>query len=376
MHRLMFLLAAVVLVLSGCGGGKKVTEESLAGIPQPVREGLPEPSGGVVLSVNGETITAEEIIAPLSSHFSGSAKAADLALFRSAFRPQLEKFLADKVYEVLLYQQAKKTAGDEIEKQLDKAVDKEVHNFVVSFGGDYAKAQDAIEAQGMNWDDFRKWKKKLILSQSYLQQNMPESKPVTYSDLVDYYNQIKEAEFAREARIQFSLIDIMPAKIEATEGQTADAAASRLAGEVAQRAKAGEDFAELAKKYSHGHTAAYGGLWKSVNPDSLAAPYDRLAGAAEGMRPGDIAGPIETGEHIFIMKLEDKQTGGYAPFEDVQRDVEARLKLDRQRKAWEEATHSIFRQASLGDRDAFVDFCVDQVYWRGRAQPDEEAVKG
>jgi peptidyl-prolyl cis-trans isomerase SurA len=376
MHKLTFLLVAVVLALSGCGGGEKVTEESLAGVPQPVREGLPEPSGGVVLAVNGETITAEEIIAPLSNHFSGFAKAADLALFRSAVRPQVEKFLADRVYEVLLYQQAKKTAGEQIEQQLDKAADKEVRNFVVGFGGDYAKAQDALQAQGMNWDDFRKWKKKMIMSQSYLQQKMPESKPVTYTDLVEYYNQIKDAEFAREAKIQFSLIDVMPAKIEAAEGQTAEAAARKLAQEVVQRAKAGEDFAELAKKYSHGHTAAYGGLWKKLSPDSLAAPYDRLAEAAEGMRPGDIAGPIEAGEHIFIMKLEDKQTGGYMPFEDVQRDVEARLKLDRQRKAWEEATHRIFRQASLGDRDQFVDFCVDQVYWRGRARPDEGAVEG
>ena len=371
MHRLTFLLVAVVLALSGCGGGKKVTEESLADVPQPVREGLPEPSGGVVLAVNGETITAEEIIAPLSNHYSDFAKAADLALFRSAVRAQVEKFLADKVYEVLLYHQAKKTAGDQIEDQLDKAADKEVRNFVVGFGGDYAKAQDALQAQGMNWDDFRKWRKKLLLSQSYLQQKMPESKPATYSDLVEYYSEIKDAEFAREAKIQFSLIDITPAKIEATEDQTPDAAARKLAQEVAQRAKAGEDFAELAKKYSHGHTAAYGGLWKSVNPDSLAAPYDRLAETAEGMRRGDIAGPIEAGEHIFIMKLEDKQTGGYIPFEDVQMDVEARLKLARQRKAWEEATQRIFRQASLGDREAFVDFCVDQAYWQGRARTDE-----
>jgi parvulin-like peptidyl-prolyl isomerase len=367
MVKLSLVLLSVLLLFAGCGGEKKVTEESLAAVPQPVRDGLPEPSGGFVLSVSGETIPANEIVAPMANHFSEFAKATDLALFRSAVRPQVEKFLVEKVSESLLYREAKKTAGEQIEEALDKAADKEVRSFVVSFGGDYAKAQDALQKQGMNWDEFRKLQKKLIMSQSYMREKMPESKPVTYTDLVQYYDEIKDAQFAKEPKLQFSLIDIMPATVEVSDANAnRNAAASTLANELAQRARAGEDFAELARKYSHDHRAVYGGAWKSVNPRSLAAPYDALAQAAEAMRVGEIAGPMAIGEHVFIMRLDDRQAEGYVPFEEVQNDVQAQLVLDRKRKANEEFSRHIYRQAAIGDREAFIDFCTDRIYQQGR----------
>ena len=57
-----FLFALSLLVVTGCGdGGKpKFTEEELANMPLPQREGLPSPSGGFVLSVGSDTITSDE----------------------------------------------------------------------------------------------------------------------------------------------------------------------------------------------------------------------------------------------------------------------------------------------------------------------------
>ena len=66
----------------------------------------------------------------------------------------------------------------------------------------------------------------------------------------------------------------------------------------------GEDFDELARQYSHGSFREFGGLWQSVQPDSLAAPYDLLAAEAENIEPGQITDLIVTAEHVFIMKLE------------------------------------------------------------------------
>ena len=113
----------------------------------------------------------------------------------------------------------------------------------------------------------------------------------------------------------FSAIE--PAKLDITDpNQDRREEARRLAGELVGRIKAGEDFGTLAQKYSHGLGWEIGKLWQ---PGSLASPYDVLAAEAEKIEPGQIAGPIETAEHIFIMKLEEKQSASFEPFEKVQK---------------------------------------------------------
>jgi parvulin-like peptidyl-prolyl isomerase len=84
------------------------------------------------------------------------------------------------------------------------------------------------------------------------------------------------------------------------------------------KARAGEDFAGLAKQYSHGPLAAVGGKMMpvTVGAGSLAKPYDVLEAAAIQMQPGELKGPIENEGHLFIVKLTDYQAGGCKSFEE------------------------------------------------------------
>jgi type IV secretory pathway VirB9-like protein len=118
----------------------------------------------------------------------------------------------------------------------------------------------------------------------------------------------------------------------------------------------------LAKQYSHGPFREFGGLWKTVRPDSLAAPYDKLAAEAEKIAPGQITGLIETGEHVFIMKLEAKQSAAYVPFVDVQEQVRDKIVFDRQNEVLSQVNAELLQQAELSKTDEFVDFCLDKIY--------------
>jgi parvulin-like peptidyl-prolyl isomerase len=101
----------------------------------------------------------------------------------------------------------------------------------------------------------------MILSQSYIANELPKPKPVTYSELISYYNKVKDERFATKAVFRFRLIDIQPAKIEAAgANQNKAEIAKELANELVRRINEGEDFGELAKEYSHGHRAMWGGL--------------------------------------------------------------------------------------------------------------------
>ena len=127
-----------------------------------------------------------------------------------------------------------------------------------------------------------------------------------------------------------------------------------------ERVKAGEDFGELAKKYSHDPRGASGGLWPEWDPDSLAQPYDVLGKKAQEMKPGEVAGPIEAIDHIFIMKLEKKQEKGYRPLTEVQDEVEEQIMADRRREASDQLNEEIKQLAAAGNTDRFVDYCLQE----------------
>ncbi|GAI50765.1 unnamed protein product, partial [marine sediment metagenome] len=190
-----------------------------------------------------------------------------------------------------------------------------------------------------------------------------QESPVTYRDLLQAYNDMKEEFFTVPAKLEFALIDIELAKLESADpNETAEQIGKELAGELIEHLRGGEDFGKLAKRYSHGHRASFGGVWEPVQPESLAKPYDILAVEAEKIQPGRIAGPIEAGGHIFIMKLIDKQAGTVEPFEKVQKQLEAKIDFDRRKKAFDEFGARLVQQAQMGNKDEFINFCLRKIY--------------
>ncbi len=365
MRKCAFLSVSALLLIAACGSSDELrfTEEELARIPLVQRKGLPEASGGFVLAVCGETITSDEIIAPLIEHFRPFAQSSDFVTFKKQARPQLEQVVVTRVSNILLYNQAKKQAGEDIDELLEKAAEAEVRKFVVSFEGDYARAEQALKQDGMDWASFKEYQKKMILSQSYIASELPEDRPITYSELMDCYNDVKDEIFTTLAKLKFRLIDIQPEKLEIDDpNANRQEQARELADELVGRLQAGEDFGELAKQYSHGHRRMFGGLWKHLEPGSLAEPYDILSAEAERLKPGQIAGPIEVDEHVFIMKLEEKQAKSVKPFEKVQKELEAKINFDRRKQAVDEIGVKLIQQAELGEKDAFVDFCLKEIY--------------
>lgn len=363
MRKCVFI-SVVFLFMVGCAEEKpKFTEAELELIPLPQREGLPEATGGFVLSVCGQAVTCEEIISPLIEVCRPIARNNSFEQFKATVGARIEREVVSKVTNILLHDQAQRDAPENIDDALEKAVETEVRQFLTSFNGDYAKAEEELKKMGMDWDSFRKFQKKLILSQSYVQQQLSEAKPVTYSQLLDYYNMIKKKEFTTRGTIKFRLIDIEASKLEVADAnEDRGQAAKRLVDELVGRIRAGEDFGKLAQEYSHGHRATYGGLWKPVDPESLAKPYDILAVEAEKIWPGQIAGPIEAGEHLLIMKLEEQKKENIEPFEKVQKQIEARIALERRIKTVDELSAKFVERAALGEKDRFVDFCVREIY--------------
>ena len=364
--RKILIISLAALFFTGCSGRDKFgkfTPEQMKSIPQAVTDGLPDPCGGFVLSIGGETLNSDEVVLPLVQNLQQSQFNEDYAYFGSKVRPIVEQMTVNRIADLLLYQKAKTQAGGDIDEALDKAVEIEVRKFVASFGGDWAKAEEQVRAMGKNWAEFREYQRKLLLSQSYVALSIEVKYTPTYKELVTAYDEMKDASFKTPDSLTLRVIDIQPEMLDVNDPNANKLqAAKQLAQQLLARIKAGEDFGKLAREYSTDHRKDFDGLWKPIMPSSLAAPYDILAAKAADMQIGQIGGPFESQGHIFIIKVEDKKPVTYEPFEKVQNQIEAKITLDKKIKMIDQMSGDIVKGAQIANKSAFVDFCVNRIY--------------
>ena len=196
---LCLVLLAAVLLCVGCGGKRKYgkyTEEQMQQIGLANKYDLPAPSGNsMVLGVHSETISSDEILAITEQTLKPAAGQMDKAAFNTQARPFVRDIIRGKITDILLYQQARRTAPDTIDDMLEKAVDSEVNRFVASYGNNYALAESKIKEMGMDWRSFKEYQKKMIMTQSYISSTLKDEKRFSQQELRDYYEQNKDKVF-------------------------------------------------------------------------------------------------------------------------------------------------------------------------------------
>lgn len=365
-------LLLVLGMLAGCEGNDKkkaaLTDEEIRRLSY-----APKPSRPDELLVSGEVITCEDIMAPSPDQVSSApafrekllelAKVASFDEFMELARPQVQQRLNTNITNIVLYKRAQRTLGDKVGEALDNEADKELRRFVLEHGGNNAQADEALKAIGKNRATFKEYKKRQMLARYAFSSRVARNRPITYSELVAAYDRMKDGYFGTPGVVQFRLIDIQVAKMALSDPNGDPARAARaLAESLVTRIMAGEDFAALAEKYSHGFRAASGGLWTPRDPESLAEPYTILAGAAGQIEVGQIAGPLDAPGHAFIMKLEQKKEKGYRPLAEVQDQVEKQIEEDRSLEALQQLDKEIAQETSVADTDRFLDYCLEQLY--------------
>ena len=121
----------------------------------------------------------------------------------------------------------------------------------------------------------------------------------------------------------------------ATEEQVASIRKEALA--ILERARHGEDFAELAGKYSQGPEAREGGVLGFFKHNEL---RPELEEAAFKLQTGEVSGLIKTLEGLHILRVLERKGGEPKPFGEVQgrlRDEMMQAESERQFQEWMKA---------------------------------------
>jgi peptidyl-prolyl cis-trans isomerase SurA len=370
-------LVLCVLMLLGCEEEKKKAALTQTEIEQLTY--APKLERPDAIHVSGETITCDDLLSAspdqdvpgqtFKDRLIAVTKETTLDQFMELARPQMRQRLNNNITNIVLYKQAQRELGEKADEKLDSLTDQELRQFVFEHGGNNAQADEALKAMGMNRTTFKAYKRRLILAQYSASLKLSKEKPITYSELLSAYNQMKDKSFSVPASVQFSLIDIQPARMDVNDPNVTPLDAARaLAAQLLERIKAGEDFAGLAKEYSHGFRSEAGGLWAPRDPASSAPPYDVVAARAMQLQPGEVAGPIETPRDIFIVKLEQKKPKGYRPLGEVQEQIERKIREDRRDADFDRLDAEIKSQAAMIDTDGFLDRCLEHIYEQARAE--------
>ncbi len=130
--------------------------------------------------------------------------------------------------------------------------------------------------------------------------------------------------------------------------ENADAAAKKKAKDQAQavlkEARAGADFAELAKKHSADGSAQQGGDLNFFTKGQMVPQFDQ---AAFSMKPGEISDIVTTQFGYHIIKVTDRRPASTVPFEQVSARIKDFLTEQQKQKKADDFIQSLKQKAKI-----------------------------
>lgn len=259
---------------------------------------------------------------------------------RAAAESQILKELIEKmVTEELEAQAAVKAKVSVTSEEIDNAI----QNIAASSGIEPSDLyKEARERSGLSTQEYRDELRRQILEGKMLQLRVKGRVRITEEDLkAQFERSVREERRRREYRPAWVVLRILPGSSrEAIEERKA------LASEIAARAARGEDFTALAAKYSDDpDTRDKGGdlgiRAPQGSPNALSGKRGVMSADLEAallpLEPGQIAGPIEAGDAVVVLKLIERQASRYTTFEDARNEMIQRLQadiLDKAKRKW------------------------------------------
>ena len=266
---------------------------------------LTETSNRVVAIVNDEVITLYELnghMKELTGLDPAEMRLRDEKQYLEARRKILKSLIEDK----LTLGKIQELGINVTPKRVDSAIERIKRNNGLTQEDLIA----GLKKRGITYDSYRETVKAQLERMELINFEVKSKIIIREKDITEYYNKHKD-EFMVKGKVHLAIIVL---KQEGPSNQGGSDSLSRQAEDILARLKDGEDFGELARKFSKGPGAEDGGdvgFFKSSQLDP------KLREIIKPMSPGDISEPIVRPSGIQIVKLIDNQEERLKPIEEV-----------------------------------------------------------
>ena len=240
------------------------------------------------------------------------------------------------------------TEETELVKKLDD-IRKQYHLDSID---DLAKA---AEQQGIPFEDFKASIRNSLITQEVMREEVGSKITVTPGEAERYYEQHK-SDYTQPESVRLSEILISVGKPGASGAEVDDpaklGAAKAKANDIEAKLHAGGDFAQLARSFSDGPTAAQGGDLGQYQHGQLAA---ELEAKTFPLKAGQYTDPIRTRQGFVILKVTEHNPGGPAPYNDVKDQVEDAYFMSRMEPAIRAYLTKMRVEAAMDIAPGYVD---------------------
>lgn len=234
-----------------------------------------------------------------------------------------KKALEELIKRELYYQEARriglKVEGSELKEGLEK---------IRKRFPSRKEYQNALKQAGITEEELKKDLERNLLIQKFYQREVIDKSRISEEYLRDYYEKNKKNFKRPEAvRIRHILIKVDPSATSEVKLKK-----KREAEEILKRARAGEDFAELAYKYSSDDWRVKGGDLGLLHRGRL---IPELEDVAFKLRPGEISDLIETIYGYHIIRLEERLPPTQLSFDEIKDKLKKEME-ERRKKEFED----------------------------------------
>jgi peptidyl-prolyl cis-trans isomerase SurA len=233
------------------------------------------------------------------------------------YKDQQKDLLRGLIDQSLMVQRAK-DMGLSVESDLIKRLDDVRKQNNLNSIEDLEKA---VEGSGLPWEDYKTQIRNGMLTQEVIRREVGSHINIPTDEVKTYYGAHSQ-EFTRPEQVVLTEIFLStegksPEEMESVQKKTED---------LRNRVVKGDDFNEIAKRYSEGSTAKDGGDLGTFQRGQLSP---QLEGVVFKMEKGQITDVIQTKTGFEVLKVENHYQAGLQPLEKVENEVMNRLYMEK-----------------------------------------------
>jgi parvulin-like peptidyl-prolyl isomerase len=184
-----------------------------------------------------------------------------------------------------------------------------------------------LEADGYTEETYRRHVQRMAAAKVYLDRIRADASDVRDSEVEQFYEENEDRlTLPEQVRVRHILLTWKPM------GTQDDRAAIREQMEpILERARAGEDFAALAREFSEDSaTKGNGGDTGFFYRGTMVPAFEQ---AAFALQPGEVSDPVDTVFGVHIIKLEERQEARLLPLDEVREQLRDHVREEKMEAA-------------------------------------------
>jgi peptidyl-prolyl cis-trans isomerase SurA len=207
--------------------------------------------------------------------------------------------------------------------------------------------EKAVSSQGLNWEDFKNNIRNGVLTQRVISSEVGSHITIGHDEIEKYYNEHK-AEFVRPEQVGLRAIEINTEKKSPEE----IAELKKKAETTLKRIHDGDDFGEMAKRFSDGSTAKQGGFLGIYKRGELSK---ELEDTVFKMKKNEVTDVMDTKQGFLILQVLEHYDEGEQTLAKVEPEITDKLYSARMEPAMREYVKTLREQSYVVIKPGYQD---------------------